>query len=206
MTASTYPMIVRDAMLSRIKTMPFFSTFKFSTNKAEQIQPEKIPFFGIYFINEDLMPEGDANAGEPRFHSSVLYGFSIIVQNNDGAAAEDILDKAWFLLADMMFRDPSLYLNKDAMIQSYTRGNRTHQFGATGADNSIPIAECRFTLTCDLGVIDFPPYVDDVLSKVHFSTNYPDPANTDTTQIQQVVAEWNLPTEKEKEDESVSEE
>jgi hypothetical protein len=199
---SSYPIIVRDAMLARIKTIPYFNTFKFGTNKAEQIQPEKIPFFGVYFINEDLTPEGDPNAGEPRFHSSVLYGFSIIVQNNDGEAAENILDTAWMLLTDRMFRDPSLYLNKNAMIQAYVRGNRTHQFGNAGADNSIPVAECRFTLTCDLGVIDFPPIVDNVLSKVHFETRYP--GGTDTTQIQQVVAEWNLPTEREKEDESVS--
>jgi hypothetical protein len=53
-------------------------------------------------------------------------------------------------------------------------------------------------------VIDFQPVVDDVLSKVHFSTNYPDPSKNDTTQVQQVIAEWDLPVEKEKDDESVS--
>jgi hypothetical protein len=44
------------------------------------------------------------------------------------------------------------------------------------------------------------------LSHVHFTTNYPDPANNDTTQVQQVVADWLLPTEKEKEDASKSKE
>jgi len=205
MTASSYAMIVRDEMLARLKTMPFFSTFKFGTNKAEQIQPELVPFLGVYFISEDLLPEGDANAGEPRFHSSALYGFSIVVQNNDAAAAELTLDQGWTLVMDRLFTDPTLYLNPKAKIQGYTRGNRTHQFGSAGADNSIPVAESRFTLLCDLGVIDFPPVVDNVLSKVHFSTNYPDPKHHDTTQIQQVVAEWNLPTEKETSDESVSE-
>ena len=205
MTATSYAMIVRDEMLARLKTMPFFATFKFGTNKAEQIQPELIPFLGVYFISEDLLPEGDSNAGEPRFHSSALYGFSIVVQNNDAAAAELTLDQGWTLVMDRLFTDPTLYLNPKAKIQGYTRGNRTHQFGSAGADNSIPVAESRFTLLCDLGVIDFPPVVDNVLSKVHFSTNYPDPKHHDTTQIQQVVAEWNLPTEKETSDESVSE-
>jgi hypothetical protein len=204
MTATSYAMIVRDEMLARLKTMPFFKTFKFGTNKAEQIQPELVPFLGVYFISEDLLPEGDANAGEPRFHSSALYGFSIVVQNNDAAAAELTLDQGWSLVMDRLFTDPTLYLNPKAKIQGYTRGNRTHQFGSAGADNAIPVAESRFTLLCDLGVIDFPPVVDNVLSHVHFSTNYPDPSNTDTTQIQQVVADWLLPTEKEKDDASVS--
>jgi len=203
MTAATsYAMIVRDEMLARLKTMPFFSTFKFGTNKAEQIQPELIPFLGVYFISEDLLPEGDPNHGEPRFHSSALYGFSVVIQNNDGAAAELTLDQAWMLIMDRLFTDPSLYLNPAAKIQAYTRGNRTHQFGTAGADNSIPVAESRFTLMCDLGVIDFPPLVPDVLAKIHFETRYP--AGSDPNEVQQVTAEWDLPVEKEKVDESKS--
>lgn len=202
MTASSYAMIVRDEMLARLKTMPFFATFKFGTNKAEQIQPELIPFLGVYFISEDLAPEGDPNAGEPRFHSSATYGFSVVVQNNDGAAAELKLDEAWVLIMDKLFRDPSLYLNQNAKIQAYTRGNRTHQFGSTGADNSIPVAESRFTLMCDLGVIDFPPIIPDILERVHLETRYP--AGSDPAEVQQIAAIYDLVTEKEKKDESVS--
>jgi len=203
MTASSYAMIVRDEMLARLKTMPFFSTFKFGTNKSEQIQPELIPFLGVYFISEDLLPEGDANAGEPRFHSSALYGFSVVVQNNDGAAAELKLDEAWVLIMDRLFTDPSLYLNPNAKIQAYTRGNRTHQFGSAGADNSIPVAESRFTLMCDLGVIDFPPIVPDMLETIHIETRYPT-ADTDPAEVQQINAQYDIPQNKEKKDESVS--
>jgi len=203
MTASSYAMIVRDEMLARLKTLPFFSTFKFGTNKAEQIQPELIPFLGVYFISEDLSPEGDPNAGEPGFHSSATYGFSVVVQNNDGAAAELKLDEAWVLVMDKLFRDPSLYLNPAAKIQSYTRGNRTHQFGSAGADNSIPVAESRFTLMCDLGVIDFPPIVPDVLETIHIETRYPT-ADTDPAEVQQISAQYDIPQNKEKKDEGVS--
>ena len=192
--SASYAMIVRDAMLARARAMTNFAGFKFSTNKAEQVQPEQIPFVGIYFINEDLLADGDANAGEPRFHSQVLYGFSIIVQNNDAAAAENTLDDAWVLLTNGLFTDPSLYLNPAAQIQGYTRGNRTHQFGNAGADNSIPIAECRFTLTVDLGVYDFPPLVPDVLSKVRLDTRYP--AGSDPAEVQQIGAVYDLPTTK----------
>ncbi len=206
MKATSYAMVVRDEMLARVRTMPFFNTFKFGTNKSEPIQPERVPFFGIYFINEDLTPDGDANAGEPSFRSSALYGFSIIVQNNDAEAAEDKLDEAWVLLLDKLFRDPSLYLNKDALIQAYVRGNRTHQFGSVGADNSIPIAECRFTLTCDLGVVDFPPIIPDTLETIHLDTRYPT-AGTDPAEVQQVGAVWDIPqNEEEKKNESIPKE
>jgi hypothetical protein len=193
--SSSYSMIVRDAMLARVKAMVPFAGFKFSTNKAEQVQPEQIPFVGIYFINEDLLADGDANAGEPRFRSITTYGFSIIVQNNDAAAAENTLDDAWVLLTNGLFTDPSLYLSQAAQIEGYQRGTRTHQFGSTGADNSIPIAECRFTLSISLGVNDFPPLVPDVLSKVRLDTRYPGGADPD--EIQQVGAEYDLPTTKE---------
>jgi hypothetical protein len=200
MTASSYAMIVRDEILARAKSMPFFATFKFGTNKAEQVQPEKIPFCGVYFISEDLTPDGDADVGEPRFRSSVLYGVSIVVQNNDAAAAENKLDEAWVLVADRIFRDPSLYMNPAAQIQAYVRGNRTHQFGSVGADNSIPVAECRFTLTCDLGTIDFPPVIDDDFNTLHVTTQWPSGGTpAEIAEVQQVQAEYDLPQNKEKE-------
>lgn len=187
-------MIVRDAMLARARVMPFFTNFKFGTNKAEQVQPEKIPFLGIYYINDDFLPDGDINAGEPRFRVQALYGFSIIIQNNDAAAAENTLDDAWVLLTNTLFTDPSLYLNPAAQIQGYARGNRSHQFGSVGADNSIPIAESRFTLTIDLGVTDFPPLVPDELRLVHLETRYP--AGSDPAEVQQVTAEYDIVTTK----------
>jgi hypothetical protein len=198
MKPTSYAMIVRDEMLARVRTMPFFTTFKFGTNKSEAIQPDRIPFFVIYFINEDLTADGDANAGEPSFRSSALYGFSIIVQNNNADNAEDKLDQAWVLLLDKLFRDPSLYLNKNALIQAYVRGNRTHQFGSIGADNSIPIAECRFTLTCDLGIVDFPPIIPDMLEVIHVETRYPT-GDADPAEIQQVGAVWDIPQNEEEE-------
>lgn len=190
---SSYAMVVRDAIMARVTAMPFFGDFNFGTNKAEQIQPEKIPFFGIYFINEDLTPDGDANAGEPRFRSAALYGFSIIVQNNDAAAAENTLDDAFVTLINGLFTDPTLYLNPAARIQAYVRGARSHQFGSAGADNAIPIAECRFTLTCDLGTIDFPPIVTDDLDTVHVTTQFPAGSTPDEIEsTQQVEAEYDL--------------
>jgi len=200
--APSYAMIVRDAMLSRVKQMEFFSGFNFGTNKAESIQPENVPFAGIYFISEDLTPDGDANILEVRFRSTTTYGVSVIVKNNDGAEAEKTLDAAWQLLTTNLFNDPTLYDWKNlnvpghAAIQAYTRGNRSHQFGSTGADNSIPIAELRFTLVCDLGVIDYPPIIEDDLKKIHVKTQFPGgDTQEDIDKRQQVVTEYDIEVE-----------
>src|SRR5262245_61678510 len=117
MTATSEAMIVRDALMQRTQAMPIFAGFKFGTNKAEQVQPENVPYLGIYFIAEDLTPDGDINAGEPRFHSTALYGLSIIVQNNDAAAAENKLDELFSKMLSGLLTDPSLYLRPGPATQ-----------------------------------------------------------------------------------------
>lgn len=198
-TGSSEAMIVRDKLLARMKAMPFFATFNFSTDKSKSIEPSSIPFAGVYFINEDLTPDGDANTGEVRFRSSVMYGISVIVQNNDSVAAEYTLDQAWKLFSVRMFADPSLYNWKnigkpgEVAIQSFTRGNRSHQFGNAGADNATPVAEMRLTMTCDLGTLDYEPEITDDLKLVHIETRYP--AGSDPVEVQQTVADWDMEVE-----------
>jgi hypothetical protein len=194
--ASSEAIVVRDRLVTKMRTMPFFSTFKFSTDKSQSIDPVNVPFAGVYFINEDLTPEGDPNAGEVRFRSMAMYGISIIVQNNDAKSAEFKLDEAWKLLTVAIFADPKMYNWKNAgkpgevAIQAFTRGNRSHQFGNAGADNATPVAEMRFTLTCDLGTLDYEPVIEDDFEKLHIETRYP--AGSDPEEIIQTTAEWTL--------------
>lgn len=194
--ASTEAIVIRDRLVTKLRSMPFFSTFKFSTDKSQSIDPANIPFAGVYFINEDLTPDGDANAGEVRFRSMAMYGVSIIVQNNDAKAAEYKLDEAFKLVTVNVFNDPKMYNWKNAgkpgevAVQAFTRGSRTHQFGNAGADNATPVAELRFTLTCDLGTLDFPPVIEDDFKKFHIETRYP--AGSDPAEVQQTTAEWDI--------------
>lgn len=196
-SGSTEAIIVRDKIVARMMAMPFFATFNFSTDKSVAIDPIKLPFVGMYFINEDLTPDGDPNHGEVRFRSMAMYGISVIVQNNDAKAAEYILDQAWSVMSLGLFTDPTLYNWKnvgkpgEVAIQAFTRGNRSHQFGNAGADNAIPVAEMRFTLTCDLGTLDYPPDISDPFNLLHIETRYP--AGSDPAEIQQTVAEWDIP-------------
>jgi len=188
-TRRSYSMLVRDGMFDRLKLMPFFTMFNFSTKKDVTIQPQSIPFCGVYFLQEFMAPDGDANAGDVRFRTSARYGFSIIIQNNDPDQAEYTLDKAFQALSGL-FSDPTLYNNKQFQIQAFSGGLRQHVYGHVGQDNQTPIAELRFELTCDLGVIEYPPFTEDDLEVIHWETAFP--VDGDPSQVQQVIAEYDL--------------
>ena len=196
MTSFTYPILVRDMLFERLKALPFFTGhgFKFSTSRALEIQPENIPFAGVYFIEEINVADGDANVGDVRFRCTARYGFSVIVQNNDSVAAENKLDEAMDAI-NSLFKDPRVYnwdgLSGPAKIQAFTRGGRSHAFGNVGKENELPIAELRFDLTCDLGAILFDPVITDDFLTFHVETRYP--PGEKGVGVQQVVAQYGIP-------------
>jgi hypothetical protein len=189
----SYSLLVRDGVMDRLKAMPIFSGFKFSTNRALQIQPQSLPFCGVYFIQETQSPDGDADAGEIRFRTYTRIGFSIIVQNNDPADAELKLDRAFMAITRGLFSDKTLYDNSSFKIQGFTSGNRQHVFGNAGQDNETPIAELRYEMLCDLGTITYPPYVPDDLEVIHVKTAFPDGGTpAEQAAVQQVEAQYDV--------------
>ena len=59
-TTNSYAILIRDGMLAKLKTLPFYKDFyKFRRSKQMQIQPEQIPLVGCYVIDETMTPDGD---------------------------------------------------------------------------------------------------------------------------------------------------
>lgn len=188
-TQRSYSILVRDGILDRVKAMPFFATFTFASTVALQIQPDSLPYCGVYLLQDLMVPDGDPNVGEVRFRTTARIGFSVLVQNNDAVAAEYKLDAAFQSLAGL-FSDHTLYDNKIFKIQAFTSGMRQHVFGALLKDNESPYAELRFEISCDLGTITYPPYVPDDLEIIHVETAFP--LVGDTSRVQQVKTEYDL--------------
>jgi hypothetical protein len=186
----SYSIQVRDGMLDRVKVMPFFSNFKFASNVNLSIQPDSVPFCGVYLISETMMPDGDANAAEVRFRTSARIGFSVIVQNNNSEVIEYQLDAAYQTIMSNLLSDFTLYNNNNFKIQGFTQGSRQHVFGAIGKDNELPVAELRLELLCDLGAITFPPTIVDDLETIHVTTQYPPGAGPE---VQRIESEYDLP-------------
>lgn len=195
MTASV-AIQVRDGIVTRLQAAQFFTqvTFTFTKNRALQIQPETLPLCGVYFISETHTPEGDPNAGEPRFRTTARYGLSVLVVNNDMEAAEYVLDLAAQAIATALFTDPTFYYNSSFKIQSFNFGTRSHSFGSAGLDNETPFAELKWELICDLGTDTYPPLVLDDLDLIHVKTAFPlGGTPEEQAAVQQVEAEYDLP-------------
>lgn len=190
--------LVRDGIISRIKLLPFFSgspsPFTFTKNKNLPVQPQNIPLCGVYFINENSTPDGDANAGEPRFQTRVRYGLSIVILDNDADAGEYTLDLAYQAIVGGLFSDPTFYLNEHFQIQGFELGNRTHSFGNSGLEQETPFIELRLELVCHLGTIDYPPLVTDNLDLIRIKTAFPlGGTQQEQDGTPQVVAVYDLP-------------
>lgn len=176
----SYSYIIRDGLLQRIKIVPtFHSIKKFSTTKSMRIQPEHLPHFGLYIMEEQLRPDGDPNAGEPRFVHELKLGFSVMVQNSDDRLAEDSLDAAHWTLMNLLtyqgwFRFPMPAPFPPVDIEGVTRGMRKHQFGNVGNNNETPIAELQMDLTYRFRT-SFLPIVTDPLERIHVTVAYPWP-------------------------------
>ena len=178
---NSYSLFIRDAMLQRIRVMPFFRDFaKFGRSRRLQIQPEGIPYVGVYLVDEIMVPDGDYNAGNIRFINNLRIGFSVIVFNNDEDSTEDQLDAAFWALMNGLLCDQVLMnlfetdLPGNARIEGFTRGTRRNVYGMSGGNNELPIGELQMDLTCVLRTFFDPVIVDD-LNTIHTTTIYPYP-------------------------------
>jgi hypothetical protein len=178
----SYAMMVRNAMLARLKAMSFFQGFEFRRSHSLVLGTGHMPMCCVYFLKEDLMPDGNANTGEVRFDSEVRIGFSVFLINNDPDETEDRLDDAYQVIFQGLLRDSTLYHNSQFQIESFSRGSRQHFYGSMPQANETPYAEMRAELTCNLGAIEYEPIEEDMLETVHVETVHPPGADEDEVQ------------------------
>ena len=84
----SYGMVICDTLYAKAVTLPIFAGW--TSRRTQQLPtfPGVLPYLGVYFIKENMGPDGDINAGEVRFITDLSVGFSIIVQNNDPVESE----------------------------------------------------------------------------------------------------------------------
>jgi hypothetical protein len=163
-------------------TAQFFQGFTPRKSKALPIMTAQIPCVGVYFVNEDMGPDGDLNAGEIRFTHYLKLGFSVIVVNNDPVACEAKLDQAFWAIMNTLWRDPYLTNLIDTRaypggvgnpdntrIEGVSRGTRRHVFGTAGKDNETPIGEMQYEATVKYSA-DYAPIITDNLLQIGVRT------------------------------------
>lgn len=200
-TNNSYALVICDAIFQRACAMPAFANF---TRKAGdwsmRIQPQDIPFLGVYFVRESTTPDGDPNCGDIRYINTVCIGFSVIVKNNDSTLAQQQLDSYFWALMNGLLGDVTLTgfgdttLPDNIHIEAFPSYTRDHHWGATGLNNEQPIGELRFELNVTYRS-GFFPQIDDDLLVVHLTTAFPAGAtDAERDQIQQVTIEVDFTT------------
>ena len=178
----SYSFIIRDMFLAKLVAAPFFGSFTARKSKALPVVTANIPYIGVYFVNEDMTPDGDLNAGEIRFTHYLKLGFSVIIANNDPVASEASLDAAFWAIMNTLWRDPYMTNFVDTRaypggvgnpdnvrIEGVSRGTRRHVFGNAGKDNEMPIAEMQYEATVKYSA-DYAPIITDDLLQIGVRT------------------------------------
>jgi len=200
-TSNSYALVIADAIFQRVSAMTFFTNFnRKAGNWRMRIQPQDVPYLGVYFVKETTKPDGDADAGDIRFDHLVTIGFSVIIKNNDATQAEQKLDAAFWTIINGLLRDNTLTntwktnLPDNTRIESWPSYNRVHHWGAMGLNNEMPIAELQFEMQATYRS-NFAPIITDDLTHIHIETV---PLADDGTvpvaaEVQRIISEYDIP-------------
>jgi hypothetical protein len=199
----SWSFLIRDMFFDKLAAHPFFAGWTRHKNKALRLQTQQIPYLSVYFINEDMTPDGDLNAGEIRFLHYLKLGFSVVVQNNDTVECEAKLDQAYWTIMNTLWRDPYLtnFINTtpytgvggtpdNVRIEGVSRGTRRHVFGSAGLNNETPVGEMQYEATVKYGA-DYAPIITDNLLTLSVRTGVkPGDTPDEMAQRQQVGADY----------------
>jgi hypothetical protein len=177
----TYSWIIRNVFFDALKRDQFFANYTMRRTKRRIVQPEHLPYLGVYIVDDAMVADGDANAGCVRLNHTLRLGYSVMIANSDQNLAESQIDFAlkriMAVLADPYIMNvldtynPHLgFDNPDnTRIESITRGTRRHSFGGSRLDNETSLAELQFEMSCFYRE-DFPPMITDDLLEIDMTT------------------------------------
>lgn len=193
----SYSLVIRDSIFAVLATLPFFASYKKRRCKMLKVQAQDIPYLGVYIVDEDMRPDGDANAGDIRFAHTLRLGFSAIIESNDPVQAEITLDQAFWAIMNGIWRNDGLtnllhsQMPDNTRFEGVPRGTRKHVWGAAGLNNELPIGEMQYTASLYYRSQFSPPIIDDLL-RIHQETvplgsdgNIP-PAD----EVQRIISEY----------------
>jgi hypothetical protein len=153
----------------------FFSSYTIRPTKMLPVQSNLLPYLGVYLSDEDMRPDGDANAGMVRFNHSSKIGFSIVIANNNRQQLLKQVDAAFWRVMGLLWTDQSLMnvlvnANSEGVgIEGIPRGQRRFVWGSTGLNNETPFCECQYDVTAFWRSEWWPP-VTDTLDEIDIKT------------------------------------
>lgn len=183
---------IRDAMYNIIAVHPHFAGWKIQKTKMLQVQPDALPYLGIYVIEEIMLPDGDGNIGCVRFSHTGRIGFSIIQAHNDPNVVERMVDASYWKIMGLLWTNAHLMnvlknSNPEGVgIESSIRGSRKPTFGSTGLNNETPFAEMQYEVSCFYRS-EWYPDITDTLNEIDVTVPV---NNSDPSQVQPITVKY----------------
>jgi hypothetical protein len=197
---------IRNAFYGLITADPFFAGHTARKTKMLPLQPDLLPFLGVYLVDEVMGPDGDANAGCVRFTHTARIGFSVVEVNNDQDALEQTIDQAFLKIMSILWTDADLMnvlqktlaanaQNPEAVgIESISRGTRRFVFGSASFNNEMPLGELQYEVSCVYRT-EWYPDITDTLDEIVITTGVKaGDTQTEMDQRQQVEVDIMLNT------------
>jgi hypothetical protein len=171
----SYSLVIRDVFYDAVAGDPFFANYTKRTTPMLRLQPELLPYLAVYFVDEDMAPDGDFNAGAIRFSHTLQIGFSVMLANNDSVNAELMLDAAYWRIMNRLWTDQYI-LNlidttnpntgegnpDNVRVEGITKGRRRFVFGGSALANETPVSELQYTVSVFYRSIWSPVITDDL--------------------------------------------
>jgi hypothetical protein len=187
---------IRNAMFGLLTADPTFAGYVARKTKMLPVQPDLLPFLGVYFIEENMAPDGDANEGCIRFEHTARFGFSVIAVNNDQDVLEQTIDKAFLKIMAILWTDLKLTnvlqssIPEGYLIESIVRGARRFSFGPASFNNELPLGELQYEVSCFYRS-EWYPDIPDMLDEIDVTTGVKaGDTQTEMNQRQQVSVKY----------------
>jgi hypothetical protein len=173
--AQSFAFDIRDTFFNAVSADAFFTGYTAKKNRMLPVQPDLLPYLGVYVLEETMTPDGDPNAGCIRFAHTVRIGFSVVTANNDRDAAEALSDKAYLKITAILYTDLNImnvWTEKNVegvTIEAIARASRRHIYGNAGQDNETPWIELQYE-TQAFFRSEWYPDITDTLNEIDVTT------------------------------------
>ena len=190
---------IRETFFNVVSADAFFQGFVAKKNRMLPVQPDQLPYLGVYFAEDIDASDGDANAACVRFSETAHIIFSVITANNDPEAAEAYSDQAYQRIRTVLWTDlnvMNVWNRKNVegvMIESIVRTTRRHIFGNAGQNNETPWIDMQYGVQAFYRTEWFPD-ITDTLNEIDVSTGMkPGDTAEEMANRQQVNVVYTLP-------------
>lgn len=142
-TVATY---IRDQVVTRIGPLYAWKTVR----KVPTVttQNDQFPRLGVYLVRENESPEGDANAGVPRYIDETVIAISVMDNLSKPEVLEGSVDAMIDTIKNTLLQDYTFVSLKDAngniFLDSIPNISRSYSFPNNGESYYI---ECRLQMT-----------------------------------------------------------